>query len=135
VLDAATSGPDWLKDSEIAEIAERAILRGADLGQYELRAYVVMPNHLHVLLDPLVPMPKLTSGIKGVSARHANLKLGRTGSHFWQDESFDHWIRTRQSLHRKQSRKSRPVRKTRRLAMVKRAQVAQRLIAVQGLQS
>jgi hypothetical protein len=75
VLDAAASGPDWLKHSEIAEIAQRAILRGADLGQYELRAYVVMPNHVHVLLHPLVPMPKLTSGIKGVSARHANLKL------------------------------------------------------------
>jgi len=98
VLDAAASGPDWLKDSEIAEIVERAILRGSDLGQYGIRAYVVMPNHVHVLLDPFVPMPKLTSGIKGVSARHANLRLGRTGSHFWQDESFDHWIRNEGQL-------------------------------------
>jgi putative DNA methylase len=98
VLDAAASGPDWLKDSEIAEIARRAILRGSDLGQCELRAYVVMPNHVHILLDPLVPMAKLTSGIKGVSARYANLKLGRTGSHFWQDESFDHWIRNEGQL-------------------------------------
>jgi putative transposase len=98
VLDAAASGPDWLKDAEIAEIAERAILRGWRLGQYELRAHVVMPNHVHVLLDPLVPIQRLTSGIKGVSARHANLKLGRTGNHFWQDESFDHWIRNEGQL-------------------------------------
>jgi len=25
--------------------------------------------------------------------RQANLLLGRTGDYFWQDESFDHWIR------------------------------------------
>ena len=100
VLDAADSGPEWLKDSEIAEIAERAILRGAHLGQYGIRAYVVMPNHVHLLLDPFVPIRRLTSGIKGVSARHANLKLGRTGNHFWQDESFDHWIRNEEQLAR-----------------------------------
>ena len=98
VLDAADSGPDWLKDSETAEIVERAIFRGAELGHYGLRAYVVMPNHVHVLLDPLVPIQRLTSGIKGVSARMANLKLGRTGNHFWQDESFDHWIRNKGQL-------------------------------------
>src|SRR5579871_2906066 len=98
VLDAAASGPDWLKDSEIAAIVERAILQGWRLGQYELRAHVVMPNHVHVLLDPLVLIQRLTSGIKGVSARHANLKLGRTGNHFWQDESFDHWIRNEGQL-------------------------------------
>ena len=93
VLDAAASGPRWLKDQEIACIAEQSIRRGAELGQYTLRAYVVMPNHVHVLLEPLMPIQRLTSGIKGVSARYANLKLGRTGSPFWQDESFDHWIR------------------------------------------
>jgi REP element-mobilizing transposase RayT len=98
VLDAAANGPLWLKDAEIAQVAERAILRGCSLGQYELRAYVVMPNHVHVLLDPLVPIQRLTSGIKGVSARHANLKLGRTGERFWQDESFDHWIRNEGQL-------------------------------------
>jgi REP element-mobilizing transposase RayT len=93
MLDAASSGPLWLKDPEIAACAECAIQRGAELGHYVLRAYVVMPNHLHVLLDPLVPLRKLTGGVKGVSARDANLRLGRTGKPFWQDESFDHWIR------------------------------------------
>ena len=48
---------------------------------------------VHVLLDPLVPLEKLTGAIKGVSARDANARLGRTGKPFWQDESFDHWIR------------------------------------------
>ena len=52
-----------------------------------------MPNHVHALLEPLVALHKLMGGIKGVSARDANVKLGRTGKPFWQDESFDHWIR------------------------------------------
>jgi REP element-mobilizing transposase RayT len=38
-------------------------------------------------------MRLITRAIKGSSARHANLLLGRTGQHFWQDECFDHWIR------------------------------------------
>jgi putative transposase len=92
-LDAASMGPRWLNDPEIAGYTEDVILRGAELGQYILRAYVVMPNHVHVLLDPLVHLHRLTSGIKGVSARAANAKLGRTGMPFWQDEPFDHWIR------------------------------------------
>jgi putative DNA methylase len=58
-----------------------------------LHAYVVMRNHVHVLLDPHVPLRRITGGIKGVSARDANGALGRTGKAFWQDESFDHWIR------------------------------------------
>jgi len=64
------------------------------LGQYVLHAYVVMPNHVHILLDPVAPLPRITNGIKGVSARDANRALRRTGRAFWQDESFDHWIRT-----------------------------------------
>jgi REP element-mobilizing transposase RayT len=99
-LDTASNGPLWLKEPEIAGCAERAILRGADLGHYALRAYVVMPNHVHVLLEPLVPIHRLTGGIKGASARYANLKLGRTGTPFWQDESFDHWIRKEGQLAR-----------------------------------
>lgn len=93
MLDSASGGPLWLKDPEIAGLVTRAIHRGEELGQYVLKSYVVMPNHVHVLLEPIVSLSRLTNGIKGVSARHANLKLGRTGNPFWRDESFDHWIR------------------------------------------
>ncbi len=92
-LDEASIGPRRLSDPEIVVFTDSAIKRGAELGQYALRAYVIMPNHVHVLLDPLVSLRQLTSGIKGVSARYSNTKLGRTGKPFWQDESFDHWIR------------------------------------------
>jgi putative transposase len=93
ILDAESNGPLWLNDPGVANEAQRAIRHGAELGHYVLRAYVIMPNHVHVLLDPLVPLEKLTSGIKGVSAREGNARLGGTGKPFWQDESFDHWIR------------------------------------------
>ena len=92
-LDAAATGPRWLSDPEVAGYVEGAIIRGAELTHYALHAYVVMPNHVHVLLDPQVPLRRITGGIKGVSARDANESLGRTGKPFWQDESFDHWIR------------------------------------------
>jgi len=94
VLDEASSGPLWLNDPEIADHTQHAFERGAEFGHYVLRAYVIMPNHVHILLDPLVPLDTLTKGIKGVSARNANAKLGRVGKPFWQDESFDHWIRS-----------------------------------------
>ena len=93
-LDSTDFGPRWLADPEIAGFAEGAILRGTELGHYELHAYVIMPNHVHVLLQPRAPLARITNGIKGVSARDANAVLGRVGQHFWQDESFDHWIRS-----------------------------------------
>jgi REP element-mobilizing transposase RayT len=92
-LDGATAGPRWLSDPKIAAFVKDAILRGEKLGHYTLFSYVVMPNHVHVLLEPAVPVLRLTRGIKGVSARNANAALGRVGKPFWQDESFDHWIR------------------------------------------
>jgi len=93
MLDAASQGPFWLKDPQIAGHARCAIQRGAELGHYVLRAWAIMPNHVHVLLDPLVPLARLTLGIKRASAKDANATLGRTGKPFWQDESFDRWVR------------------------------------------
>jgi putative transposase len=92
-LDTARFGPLWLADPEIAGYAEYPIWRGADLGRFVLHAYVVMPNHVHILLDPCLPLAKISGVIKGVSARDANATMGRTGKPFWQDESFDHWVR------------------------------------------
>lgn len=53
-----------------------------------------MPNHVHLLIAPRIPIRRITNGLKGVTARDANRILGRTGRPFWQDESFDHWVRT-----------------------------------------
>ena len=54
-LDSAQRGPLWLASPEFAAYAEYPIVHGAELGRYQLHAYVVMPNHVHILLDPYVP--------------------------------------------------------------------------------
>jgi REP element-mobilizing transposase RayT len=94
-LDLARTGPRWMGIPEIARYVEGALQFGERAHHfYMLHAYVVMPNHVHALLEPQVPLTRVTRGIKGVSARDANATLGRTGNPFWQDESFDHWVRT-----------------------------------------
>ena len=62
-----------------------------------------MPNHVHLLITPRVELAKITRTIKGKSARQANAMLGRTGQPFWQDESFDHWIRHPQQFEKVKS--------------------------------
>jgi putative transposase len=52
-----------------------------------------MPNHVHLLILPKVPVPVLMRWLKGSTARSANQLLGRTGQPFWQDESYDHYAR------------------------------------------
>ena len=59
----------------------------------ELHAFVVMPSHVHLMIAPKIPLARVMNWIKGVSARQANRLLDRTGEPFWQDESFDHWVR------------------------------------------
>ena len=92
-LDKASFGPLWLKESRIASVVVEGIKAVEDQGLCRVHTWVVMPNHVHLLMAPLAPMAAITKAIKGSTARQANLLLGRTGEYFWQDESFDHWIR------------------------------------------
>src|SRR5207245_4842921 len=71
-----------------------AIRFAADqMKQFHLHAYVVMANHVHILITPLVDVAKITHSLKRFTARKANDVLGLTGSPFWQDESYDHLVR------------------------------------------
>ena len=99
-LDTTRKGPQYLLQPEIAAIVARAIQRGVSLGQYELRAWVVMANHVHVLLLPLISPSRLLQSLKGFTAREANIILDRTGRKFWQAESYDHWVRDDSELER-----------------------------------
>jgi putative transposase len=59
VLDKATSGPFWLKDSTIARCVKEAMHYGAEkLNFYALHAFVIMPNHVHFLITPLVSVSR-----------------------------------------------------------------------------
>jgi REP element-mobilizing transposase RayT len=93
LLDRARSGPLHLQRPEIAAVID-ALRYGQDrLRYYELHAYVVMANHIHVLLTPWVKLAKITHSLKRFTAREANRILGLTGQPFWQDESYDHLVR------------------------------------------
>jgi putative transposase len=98
-LDQATHGPKWLADTRISRLITSTLLAGErERDFYRLRAWVIMQNHIHTLWLPHVPMPMITRWIKGSTARRANLLLDRTGCAFWQDESYDHWVRTANEL-------------------------------------
>ncbi len=61
--------------------------------RHTLHAFVVMPNHVHVLMSPCIPLPQLMKVLKGYTAKRANEILGLTGNPFWQEESYDHLVR------------------------------------------
>ena len=81
-----------MSDARAAKIVVDSIMFGVPR-RYDLFAFVAMPNHVHVLLLPRVPLEKITQGIKGFTSRAINLLQGRQGRALWLDESFDHWIR------------------------------------------
>jgi type I restriction enzyme R subunit len=98
-LDRATTGPRRLKEPAAAKIVEDSILFGA-VERYELFAWCVMGNHVHVLLTPIWLYEKITQGIKGFTAYKVNELQQERDRVFWQDESFDHWVRDEEELQR-----------------------------------
>jgi REP element-mobilizing transposase RayT len=112
LLDKAESGTRWLAQPEIAEIVKEA-LHYRDTKDYDLFAFCVMTNHVHVVFKPLtqlsesdcqsdlpdLPLDKIMQSLKRRTARKANLILGREGA-FWQDESYDHVIRDNEEFNR-----------------------------------
>ncbi len=98
-LAKAATGPRWLEDSSIAQAVYEALQYGEQqLKLYSLRAWVIMPNHAHILMYPKVELSRVTHAVKGYSARRANELLRRTGQPFWQNESYDHWVRDQEEL-------------------------------------
>jgi REP element-mobilizing transposase RayT len=98
-LDAAGFGPTWLSDDRIAQVVVDALaFRQTELKLYELMAWVIMPNHVHIVVDSSAPVAKITKAIKNFTAKRANEILDRTGQPFWQYESYDHWVRDRYEL-------------------------------------
>lgn len=89
LLDAAATGPRWLLQAAIA----RSVVTILKNSQCELGAWVVMPNHVHIVLRPYSDLPKAIAGIKACSVRDANRLLNRVGRPFWASDYFDRWIR------------------------------------------
>ncbi len=87
-------GPRWMQDPRVANCVMETLIESEQQWKlYTLSAWVVMPNHVHALLRPVEKLSKVMLVIKSASARRANRLLDRSGQRFWQDESFDRWVR------------------------------------------
>jgi len=94
LLDEVRSGAFYLGQPAVADMIVEAIHYNAHvLEHYLLYAFVVMPNHVHLLASPCVALPKLSKSLKGITAKRANAMLSLTGKPFWQEESYDHVVR------------------------------------------
>ena len=85
-------GHCWLRRPEIADICDEAF-RHFDGARYNLRAWCLMPNHVHVLVQvTTVPMAGFVQSWKGYTGRECNEALGRKGG-FWADDYWDTYMR------------------------------------------
>ena len=105
-LDAG-HGECTLRRPDCRAIVASALQR-ADGDGFAIGDFVIMPNHVHLLVKPLgkSTLASITQSWKGRSALEINRLLGRRGA-FWQAESYDHivrdhdqWVDLAQYIHR-----------------------------------
>jgi REP element-mobilizing transposase RayT len=86
-------GACWLKDATVARLVEDAILH-FDGQRYRILAWCIMPNHVHVVVEPISAnkLGAIVHTWKSFSAKQANRALGRSGP-FWHRDYFDRFIR------------------------------------------
>jgi putative transposase len=86
-------GSCCLRDPDVGKVVEDCLLWG-DGERYRLLAWVVMPNHVHVLVAAIdgYPMQGVVQAWKSVSARHVNALLKRSGA-LWQGDFYDRYVR------------------------------------------
>ncbi len=93
LLDNALHGPTFLRRPEIAAMVVQSLRDGQDrFNRYQLHAFVVMPNHVHLLATGSVPLHTWIRPLKGFTGHEANRILSHSGA-FWQEESYDHLLR------------------------------------------
>ena len=86
-------GQCFLRDPRIASIVESALLH-FDGTRYNLIAWVIMPNHVHAMLEtrPGHSFPEVMHSLKSFTSKEANKILSRTGK-FWEPDYFDRYVR------------------------------------------
>jgi REP element-mobilizing transposase RayT len=91
-LDAG-HGACHLRDPRVADLVQNALLY-FDGTRYRLHAWVIMPNHVHVLFTPVEgeSLSAIVHSWKSYTAKEANRLLGRQGQ-FWEEDYFDRFIR------------------------------------------
>ncbi|MBM4333879.1 MAG: DUF1156 domain-containing protein [Deltaproteobacteria bacterium] len=93
-------GECLLARPELKQIVENALLNFQG-DRYHLDEYVIMPNHVHVLVSPSgqSTLSKILQSWKSYTAHRINKHLKRNGP-VWQKESFDHIIRSPSQMER-----------------------------------
>ena len=103
-LEQVNDGPTWLSQAKIAKVVVKQ-LEKYDGQWYDLLAYCIMSNHVHILIDTRIQLStspeeyevslknykqvdKIMQRIKGASARYSNLLLNRTGTTFWHRDYY-----------------------------------------------
>jgi REP element-mobilizing transposase RayT len=89
-----------LRRQEAAQLVASA-LRHFHGQRYELGCYVVMPNHVHLVVRPLHdgdPLEAILKSWKGYTSHQINRLLGQKGR-LWQDESYDRIVRDEEHLY------------------------------------
>jgi REP element-mobilizing transposase RayT len=91
-------GSCWLGHEGIAALVQDALLHFDD-ERYQLLAWCIMPNHVHVLVELLEgwPLGVVVHTWKSFTAKEANRLLGRRGN-FWADDYHDRYIRNLEHL-------------------------------------
>ncbi|MBL0024743.1 MAG: transposase [Saprospiraceae bacterium] len=112
LLDAINEGPNYLKDENIRNIITKELFKNDGL-LYDLTAYCIMSNHVHILIDTSIQLSDISDDIgldmkyvsldiimkkiKGPTAMYCNKYLNRSGQ-FWDRESYDIYIRNEKML-------------------------------------
>ena len=91
-----------LRTPQVRSVVSKAVLH-FDRERVKTGHFVVMPNHVHVLLTPLEPykLEEILHSIKSFAANQINALVGRSGQ-VWMDESYDHIVRDAEELLRVQ---------------------------------
>lgn len=100
---------EWLLEPRISKIVQDNLYYHAGK-KYSLWAYFIMPNHVHVVLQPNEANDKkaqyesgslsaILHSLRSYTAKEANKVLDRKGT-FWQSEAYDHLVRDNNELQR-----------------------------------
>ena len=86
-------GEGFLIRPLIGSLVGEALLKW-DGVRYKLIAWIIMPNHVHIMLSPIGDhsVADIMHSIKSFTSHEANKLLKRTG-HFWSKEYYDRYIR------------------------------------------
>ena len=77
--DVSRTGPMFLRQERVATVVVESLYRGVEVGHYELAHWVIMANHVPVLLLPRVAPSRLLKSLQGSTAGLAAGGLSMVG--------------------------------------------------------